>query len=64
MQLANRSTGSLASARASTSSRAGGSAYGYQCDVTDSESVDQAVKAILDEHGHVDMLVNNAGRSI
>ncbi|MBF6102340.1 SDR family NAD(P)-dependent oxidoreductase [Nocardia cyriacigeorgica] len=43
---------------------AGGSAYGYQCDVTDSESVDQAVKAILDEHGHVDMLVNNAGRSI
>lgn len=43
---------------------AGGSAYGYQCDVTDSDSVDQTVKTILDEHGHVDMLVNNAGRSI
>ncbi|MEV6561916.1 SDR family NAD(P)-dependent oxidoreductase [Nocardia sp. NPDC051756] len=43
---------------------AGGSAYGYQCDVTDSDSVDHAVKTILDEHGHVDMLVNNAGRSI
>ncbi|MFD0365831.1 SDR family NAD(P)-dependent oxidoreductase [Nocardia sp. GCM10030253] len=42
----------------------GAVAYGYQCDITDSESVDQAVKAILDEHGHVDMLVNNAGRSI
>ncbi|WP_406236529.1 SDR family NAD(P)-dependent oxidoreductase [Nocardia sp. NBC_01009] len=42
----------------------GGIAYGYQCDITDSESVDQVVKAILDEHGHVDMLVNNAGRSI
>ncbi|MCP2289213.1 SDR family NAD(P)-dependent oxidoreductase [Nocardia amikacinitolerans] len=43
---------------------AGGSAYGYQCDVTDSDSVDHTVKTILDEHGHVDMLVNNAGRSI
>ncbi|MEU4646037.1 SDR family NAD(P)-dependent oxidoreductase [Nocardia fluminea] len=43
---------------------AGGQAYGYPCDVTDSESVDAAVAAILDQHGHVDMLVNNAGRSI
>ncbi|WP_431955875.1 SDR family NAD(P)-dependent oxidoreductase [Nocardia lijiangensis] len=43
---------------------AGGSAYGYQCDITDSDSVDHTVKAILDEHDHVDMLVNNAGRSI
>ena len=43
---------------------AGGSAYGYTCDITDTESVDQTVKAILDEHDHVDMLVNNAGRSI
>ncbi|NKY48107.1 SDR family NAD(P)-dependent oxidoreductase [Nocardia cerradoensis] len=43
---------------------AGGKAYAYQCDVTDSDSVDRAVKSILDTHGHVDMLVNNAGRSI
>ncbi|WP_330232918.1 SDR family NAD(P)-dependent oxidoreductase [Nocardia sp. NBC_00508] len=43
---------------------AGGSAYGYACDVTDSDSVDKVVDAVLDEHGHVDMLVNNAGRSI
>ncbi|MBY8858052.1 SDR family NAD(P)-dependent oxidoreductase [Nocardia sp. CA2R105] len=43
---------------------AGGQAYGYRCDVTDAESVEQTVKAVLDEHGHVDMLVNNAGRSI
>ncbi|MFE3322112.1 SDR family NAD(P)-dependent oxidoreductase [Nocardia sp. NPDC059195] len=43
---------------------AGGRAYGYPCDVTDSESVDSVVKAILEQHGHVDMLVNNAGRSI
>ncbi|MGF6883963.1 NAD(P)-dependent dehydrogenase (short-subunit alcohol dehydrogenase family) [Nocardia sp. GAS34] len=43
---------------------AGGRAYGYRCDVTDAESVDQTVKTILAEHDHVDMLVNNAGRSI
>ncbi|PPJ23320.1 SDR family NAD(P)-dependent oxidoreductase [Nocardia nova] len=43
---------------------AGGRAYAYQCDVTDSDSVDRTVQAILDTHGHVDMLVNNAGRSI
>jgi NAD(P)-dependent dehydrogenase (short-subunit alcohol dehydrogenase family) len=42
----------------------GGSAFGYQCDVTDSESVDATIAAMLSEHGHVDMLVNNAGRSI
>ncbi|WP_054815719.1 SDR family NAD(P)-dependent oxidoreductase [Nocardia arizonensis] len=43
---------------------AGGDAHGYTCDVTDSASVDATVEAILREHGHVDMLVNNAGRSI
>src|SRR5690349_4971982 len=43
---------------------AGGQACAYQCDVTDSDSVDRTVKSILDTHGHVDMLVNNAGRSI
>nr|WP_280485181.1 SDR family NAD(P)-dependent oxidoreductase [Nocardia farcinica] len=43
---------------------AGGQAHGYQCDITESESVDHTIKAILDEHDHVDMLVNNAGRSI
>ncbi len=42
----------------------GGDAYGYPCDVTDTESVDRIVESILSAHGHVDMLVNNAGRSI
>ncbi|MEV6771420.1 SDR family NAD(P)-dependent oxidoreductase [Nocardia sp. NPDC051030] len=42
----------------------GGTAYAYQCDVTDAESVDRAITLILSDHGHVDMLVNNAGRSI
>ncbi|MFZ2176842.1 MAG: SDR family oxidoreductase [Rhodococcus sp. (in: high G+C Gram-positive bacteria)] len=43
---------------------AGGQAFGYPCDITDNESVEHTVKAILAEHDHVDMLVNNAGRSI
>ncbi|CAM3034636.1 SDR family oxidoreductase [Prescottella defluvii] len=43
---------------------AGGSAYAYPCDITDTEAVDRTVKSILTEHDHVDMLVNNAGRSI
>ncbi|MEU7634289.1 SDR family NAD(P)-dependent oxidoreductase [Nocardia sp. NPDC049220] len=42
----------------------GGRAYGYQCDITDSDSVEHTVTTILDEHNYVDMLVNNAGRSI
>ncbi|WP_328408723.1 SDR family NAD(P)-dependent oxidoreductase [Nocardia sp. NBC_00403] len=42
----------------------GGSAYGYQCDITDAEATGQIVEQILGNHGHVDMLVNNAGRSI
>ncbi|MFI1462515.1 SDR family NAD(P)-dependent oxidoreductase [Nocardia carnea] len=43
---------------------AGGTAYGYPCDITDSASVEAALAEITAEHGHVDMLVNNAGRSI
>jgi thioester reductase-like protein/short-subunit dehydrogenase involved in D-alanine esterification of teichoic acids len=42
----------------------GGSAYAFTCDVTDSDSVDHTVKDILGRFGHVDYLVNNAGRSI
>lgn len=42
----------------------GGRAFGYVCDVTDAEAVDATIIRILADHGHVDMLVNNAGRSI
>lgn len=42
----------------------GGDAFGYPCDITDGDSVERTVAAVLAEHGHVDMLVNNAGRSI
>ena len=46
---------------------AGGRAAAYTCDLTDvadGGAVDLLVKRVLDEHGPVDYLVNNAGRSI
>ena len=42
----------------------GGTAYAYTCDLADGPSVDRLVAQVLDGHGGVDMLVNNAGRSI
>ena len=43
---------------------AGGEAYVYSVDLTEQDSVDDVAKRMLAEHGGVDMLVNNAGRSI
>lgn len=43
---------------------AGGSAYGYVCDLTDQAATDALVAQVLRDHDAVDMLVNNAGRSI
>ncbi|MEA2396296.1 MAG: hypothetical protein QOJ82_4187 [Solirubrobacteraceae bacterium] len=43
---------------------AGGTAYAYSADLSDLSSIDVLVAAILDEHVRIDMLVNNAGRSI
>jgi NAD(P)-dependent dehydrogenase (short-subunit alcohol dehydrogenase family) len=43
---------------------AGGSAASYVCDLTDGDAVDALVERVLDDHGAVDYLVNNAGRSI
>ncbi|WP_181774827.1 SDR family oxidoreductase [Amycolatopsis pittospori] len=43
---------------------AGGKASAYPCDLTDGGAVDALVKDVLAAHDAVDMLVNNAGRSI
>jgi NAD(P)-dependent dehydrogenase (short-subunit alcohol dehydrogenase family) len=43
---------------------AGGTAHALTADLTDGEEVDALVKRVLDEHGGVDVLVNNAGKSI
>ncbi|MDQ4053936.1 MAG: SDR family NAD(P)-dependent oxidoreductase [Actinomycetota bacterium] len=42
----------------------GGLATAYPCDLTDAEAIDGLVKQVLADHGAVDYLVNNAGRSI
>ncbi len=43
---------------------AGGQAHVYACDITQPEAVDALVKQLLSDHESIDMLVNNAGRSI
>lgn len=42
----------------------GGQAWIYPCDLSDMEAIDACAEAILADHGHVDVLVNNAGHSI
>jgi short-subunit dehydrogenase len=43
---------------------AGGEAYAYPCDLTDPDDVDRMAQEVLAEYGRVDVLVNNAGKSI
>lgn len=42
----------------------GGQAFIYQADISNMESCDELIDAILEDHGAVDILINNAGRSI
>ncbi|MDN5861140.1 MAG: SDR family NAD(P)-dependent oxidoreductase, partial [Pseudonocardia sp.] len=42
----------------------GGTAHVHPCDLTDMAAIDKLVAAVLAEHGRIDVLVNNAGRSI
>src|SRR4029077_9097530 len=52
-------------ARVETSITAsGGIASRFVADLTDHAACDLAVKAAIDRHGRLDVLVNNAGRSI
>lgn len=43
---------------------AGGNIHSYRCDFSNMEDCDEFVKNVLNDHGHVDYLINNAGRSI
>src|SRR5262249_23382916 len=43
---------------------AGGTGYVHPCDLSDSDDVERMAKEVLEQHGHVDVLVNNAGKSI
>ena len=43
---------------------AGGKVFAYTADLADLADCDRLVKTVLEKHGHVDVLINNAGRSI
>jgi len=42
----------------------GGVAYPHPCDLTDIDDIDRMAKEVLDQHRAVDILINNAGKSI
>jgi NAD(P)-dependent dehydrogenase (short-subunit alcohol dehydrogenase family) len=42
----------------------GGDAYAYPTDLADPDSVDALAAQVLERHGQVDVIVNNAGKSI
>ena len=39
-------------------------AVGISCDITDTESVDKTVAAIMERFGRIDILINNAGTGV
>ncbi len=41
-----------------------GSAFAYPCDLADIDEVGELVETVLAQHGHVDVVVSNAGKSI
>ncbi|HEY3019552.1 MAG TPA: SDR family NAD(P)-dependent oxidoreductase [Solirubrobacteraceae bacterium] len=44
--------------------QAGGTAFVHPCDLSDLTDIDRMAAEVLEQHGRVDVLVNNAGRSI
>jgi NAD(P)-dependent dehydrogenase (short-subunit alcohol dehydrogenase family) len=61
--LVARSADKLAEVR-SEIERAGGTAYVYPCDLSDYDQIENLVERLFADHASIDMLVNNAGRSI
>ena len=44
--------------------KAGGEAHVYPCDLSDMKDIDRMAEEVLRDFDHVDILINNAGRSI
>jgi short-subunit dehydrogenase len=42
----------------------GGTAFVHPCDLSDLDDIDRMAAEVLEQHGRVDVLVNNAGKSI
>ena len=41
--------------------KAGGIVFTYYCDLSDRHAICSTAKSVLADHGHVDILINNAG---
>jgi NAD(P)-dependent dehydrogenase (short-subunit alcohol dehydrogenase family) len=61
--LVARSIDKLEAAKAEIEA-AGGTAYAYSADLSDFDAIDALVERLLSDHVAIDMLVNNAGRSV
>jgi NAD(P)-dependent dehydrogenase (short-subunit alcohol dehydrogenase family) len=61
--LVARTTEALEEVRAEIGD-AGGTAYVHPCNLSDLDAVDRLAAEVLERHGRVDVLINNAGRSI
>ena len=61
--LAARTVGKLDDTLAEIRAR-GGDAYAYSCDLAKMEDCDRFVESVIKNHKRVDILINNAGRSI
>jgi short-subunit dehydrogenase len=44
--------------------RGGGEAFVHPCDLSDIDDIDRMAEEVLQQHGGIDVLVNNAGKSI
>ncbi|MCC6534538.1 MAG: SDR family oxidoreductase [Burkholderiales bacterium] len=61
--IVDRDAGKIERMRQDVGAAATGIAF-HLCDLTDFDAVDALVRSVLSEHGGVDILINNAGRSI
>jgi len=61
--LVARSVDKLEAAKAEIEG-AGGAAYVYSCDLSDYDAIENLVERLRSDHAAIDVLVNNAGRSI
>lgn len=61
--IVGRDTDKLARAHREIGER-GGSVGSYACDIADADACERFIAKLLAEHHHVDILINNAGRSI
>ena len=62
--LCSRDSEAIRAAAAEVAAETNGDCVGLVADVTVPEQVDDLVAAVLERHGHIDVLVNNAGMNI